>query len=120
MVRAEDFIPLTAATSRGSIQQGLSVAGGALDFFHLGLATDKRYSLKLMGILNRYPEQTNDRRGLAAVGVICLAVALGFNFIEVPMVPSVFLVGGVLSLVASLALSRRAFAWLQSRWYLFL
>lgn len=73
-----------------------------------------------MGILNHYPEQTNDRRGLAAIGVIFLAVALGLNFIEAPTLPSVFLVGGVLFLVASLALSRRAFAWLQRHWYLFL
>lgn len=73
-----------------------------------------------MGILNRYPEQTNDRRGLAAIGVIFLAVALGLNFIEAPTLPSVFLVGGVLFLVASLALSRRAFVWLQRHWYLFL
>jgi hypothetical protein len=38
--------PLPATTSCGSVQQGLSVAGGALDFFPLGLATDKRYSLE--------------------------------------------------------------------------
>jgi hypothetical protein len=37
--------PLSATTSRGSVQQGLSVAGGALGLFQLGRATDKRYSL---------------------------------------------------------------------------
>jgi hypothetical protein len=37
--------PLPATTSCGSVQQGLSVAGGALGLFQLGLATDKRYSL---------------------------------------------------------------------------
>jgi hypothetical protein len=37
--------PLPATTSRGSVQQGLSVAGGALGLFLLGLATDERYSL---------------------------------------------------------------------------
>jgi hypothetical protein len=42
---------LPATTLRGSVQQGLSVAGGALDFFQLGLATDKRYSL---GRMTRY------------------------------------------------------------------
>ena len=47
MAWAEDFIPLTAATSRGSVQQGLSVAGGALGLFQLDRATDKRYSLAL-------------------------------------------------------------------------
>jgi hypothetical protein len=30
---------------RGSVQQGLSAAGGALGFFPLGHAADKRYSL---------------------------------------------------------------------------
>jgi hypothetical protein len=37
--------PLPATTSRGSVQQGLSIAGGALGLFQLGLATDKRYFL---------------------------------------------------------------------------
>jgi hypothetical protein len=40
--------PLPATTSCGSVQQGLSVAGGALGLFQLGLATDKRYSLSLL------------------------------------------------------------------------
>jgi hypothetical protein len=35
--------------SRDSVQQGLSVAGGALGLFQLGLATDKRYSLGHIG-----------------------------------------------------------------------
>jgi hypothetical protein len=39
--------PLPATTQRGSVQQGLSVAGGTLGFYQLGLATDKRYSLCL-------------------------------------------------------------------------
>jgi Meiotically up-regulated gene 113 len=43
--RAEDSSPLPATTSRGSVQQGLSVAGGALGFFQLDLATDKHYLL---------------------------------------------------------------------------
>jgi Hypothetical protein (DUF2513) len=44
----EDFIaPLPATTQHGSVQQGLSVAGGSLGFFQLGLATDKRYSLAI-------------------------------------------------------------------------
>ena len=34
-----------ATCSRGSVQQGLAAAGGALGFYPLGLATDKRYSL---------------------------------------------------------------------------
>jgi hypothetical protein len=37
--------PLLATTSRGLVQQSLSVAGGALGLFRLGLGTDKRYSL---------------------------------------------------------------------------
>jgi hypothetical protein len=39
--------PLSATTSRGSVQQGLSVAGGALGLFQLGLATGKRYVLNI-------------------------------------------------------------------------
>ena len=73
-----------------------------------------------MGLLNRYPEQTSDRRGLAAVGVICLAVAASFTIIEVPFFPFAFLVGGTLSFVAAVGLSKEGFAWLQSRWHLFL
>jgi len=44
----------------------------------------------------------------------------GFSRIEVIQFAAVFLFGGVVTLVASLALSIRAFAWLQGRWYLFL
>jgi uncharacterized membrane protein YciS (DUF1049 family) len=42
------FILLTAITSRGSVQQVSSAAGGTLGLFQLGLATDKRYSLGLI------------------------------------------------------------------------
>jgi len=35
----------------GSVQQGLSAAGGALGFYRLGLAADKRYSLALIEVL---------------------------------------------------------------------
>lgn len=38
------FNPLSPACGRGSVQQGLSAAGGALGFCSLGLAADKRYS----------------------------------------------------------------------------
>ncbi|UUZ66826.1 hypothetical protein LP416_17115 [Polaromonas sp. P2-4] len=40
--------PPSAIPAGGSIQQGLSAAGGALGFFQLGLAADKRYSLNIM------------------------------------------------------------------------
>ncbi len=51
--RDEDFsFPLPATTQRGSVQQGLSVAGGTLGFYQLDLATDKRCSLVLK---NRMP-----------------------------------------------------------------
>jgi FRG domain len=40
--------PLPATTSRGAVQQGLFVARGTLDFFKLGLATDKHYSLEVI------------------------------------------------------------------------
>lgn len=38
----------SAIPAGGSVQQGLSAAGGALGFYQLGLAADKRYSLSLM------------------------------------------------------------------------
>ena len=45
----EDFIALTRTPQRGSVPQSLSVAGGVLGFYQLGLATDKRYSLGVIG-----------------------------------------------------------------------
>ena len=41
-------IPLLPAPRRGSVQQGLSAAGGAPGFYPLGLAADKRYSIGLI------------------------------------------------------------------------
>jgi hypothetical protein len=46
VLKISSLLPVT--TSRGSVQQVLFVAGGALGFFQPGLATDKRYSLCLM------------------------------------------------------------------------
>jgi hypothetical protein len=37
--------PIATVTAGGSVQRGLSAAGGALGFYQLGLAADKRYSL---------------------------------------------------------------------------
>jgi hypothetical protein len=45
MLRAEKSAPLHATTSGSSVRQSLSAQGGTLDFFQLGFATDKRYSL---------------------------------------------------------------------------
>jgi hypothetical protein len=46
--RAEDFIPLTRNHLAWFSPKGLSVAGGALGFFQLVLATNKRYSLNMI------------------------------------------------------------------------
>ena len=37
-----------ATGSPGSVQQGLSAIGGALDFYRLGLAADKRYASRVV------------------------------------------------------------------------
>jgi hypothetical protein len=46
MKLAEDSTPLSATTACGSVQQSLSVAGGALDLFQHSFATEKRYFLE--------------------------------------------------------------------------
>ena len=57
--------PTLATCSRGSVQQGLSAAGGALGFYRLGLSADKRYSLgpdntrKSPSFVNRIDESLN-------------------------------------------------------------
>ena len=47
------FNPLSLPPRRGFVQQGLSAAGGALGFYWLGLAADKRYSLDCANKSNR-------------------------------------------------------------------
>ena len=46
--RAVAFNPQLPPLVRGSVQQGLSAAGGALGFYTFGRAADKRYSLAVL------------------------------------------------------------------------
>ena len=69
------------AWSRGSVQQGLSAAGGALGFYRLGLAADKRYSLGVMndpvflGLSKAHWELFNSfSTWLSAIGTIAAVV----------------------------------------------
>lgn len=47
--------PPSAIPAGGSVQQDLFAAGGALGFYQLGLAADKRHSLKIIMRLGHFP-----------------------------------------------------------------
>jgi hypothetical protein len=54
---------------RGSVQQGLSIAGDALGLFQLDLTTNECYSL---GLIN-FPSTAKQLR-LASFGIACMAI----------------------------------------------
>jgi hypothetical protein len=73
--RQKISFPLPATTLSGSFQQGLSVLGGALDLFQLGLTTDKCYSLEIMPTIKR-AEKFMDRQGAAILGLAISSMAI--------------------------------------------
>ena len=70
--RAVAFNPQLPPLVRGSVQQGLSAAGGALGFYTFGRAADKRYSFDGKKLTKHLVEgeKTNkyDKRIIAMIG----------------------------------------------------
>jgi len=72
-----------------------------------------------MSVFNRFPEQASDRRGLAIVGLICLAIGGGFLLIDELAFSITFLIGGSAFIGCALFLSHSAFEWLKRNILLF-
>ena len=72
-----------------------------------------------MRVFNRFPEQASDRRGVAIVGLICLAIGGGFSLIDVLALSTTFIIAGTAFFGGALFLSQAAFEWIKRKILLF-